>query len=79
MIIPDKKKAISVILSKMNKDGSVTESHVAPETGAHDEYTSFAEDIIHAIESKSVQKLASCLRAFHEMIAEEDKEQDMEG
>jgi len=79
MILNDKKKAVSVILSKMKKDGGTTEVHVMPEEGEHNEYTAFAEDILHAVEKKSVQSLASCLKAFHEMIMEEDEEQDMMG
>lgn len=76
MIIGDKKKAVSVILSKMGKDGSVKETNVASESGEMNEYTAFAEDIISAVENKSVQGLASCLKAFHEMIMDQDEEQD---
>jgi len=46
------------------------------ESGEHNEYTAFAEDMISAMKDGSVQRLASCLKAFHEMIEEEDKEQD---
>lgn len=76
MFLHDRKKAVSVILSKMGKDGSTSEVHVASEGGGHDEYSAFAEDMLAAFEDKSVQKLASCLKAFHEMIMEEDEEQD---
>lgn len=60
----------------MGKDGRASETPVAHEGGEYDEYTSMAEDIISAAKEGSVQKLASCLKAFHEMIKEEDEEQD---
>lgn len=75
-MIFDKKKSVSVILSKMGKDGRTSESSVAHESGEHDEYSSYAEDMIAALESKSVQKLAACLKSFHQMIMHEDAEQD---
>lgn len=76
MIIGDKKRAVSVILSKMKNDGSTSETSVAPESGDHDEYTSFAEDMLAAFKASSVQELAACLKAFHAMVNEEDEEQD---
>lgn len=78
-MIFDKKKSVSVILSKLGKDGRTSESEVAHESGEHNEYTAFAEDMIAAFKDGSVQKLASCLEAFHEMVKEEDEEQDLEG
>jgi hypothetical protein len=74
----DKKKSVSVILSKLGKDGQNHESEVAHEGGDHDEYTSLAEDIISATKEGSVQRLAQCLKSFHEMIEEADEAQDQE-
>ncbi len=78
-MIFDKKKAMSVILSKMDKDGRHSESEVAPESGEHNEYTSLAEDMISAMKDGSVQKLASSLKAFHGMIEDADEAEDAEG
>ena len=78
-MIFDKRKAVSVILSKMDKDGRQSEMEMAPESGEHNEYTALAEDIISSVKGDSVQKLASCLKAFHEMIEEADEDQDAEG
>jgi len=72
----DKKRAASVILSKMDKDGRSKEMHVAPESGEHNEYTSFAEDLLSAVKENSVQRVASVLKNYHEMIKEEDEEED---
>lgn len=79
MLFNDKKKAVTVILSKLHRDGRETESDVAHESGEHNEYTACAEDMLAAFKSGSVQDLAACLKAFHEMIEEEHKEQGSEG
>jgi hypothetical protein len=78
-MIFDKKRSVSVILSKMGKDGKTTESSVATESGDHDEYTALAEDIVMGAKEGSVQKVASALRSFHGMIEDADEEQDAEG
>lgn len=78
MFLNDKKKAVSVILSKVRPDGSESESEVAEEAKEGGEYEAFAEDLLAAIESKSVQSLAQVLRSFHEMIEEQDEEEDLE-
>lgn len=75
-MIFDKKKSVSVILSKMDKDGRTSEVEVSPESGDHDEYTSCFEDLMAAIKDGSVQKGAAVLRAFHNMIKEADEVQD---
>lgn len=75
-MIFDKKKAVSVILSKMDKDGRHSEAKVAPESGEHNEYTSFAEDMIAAMKDGSVQRLAAALKSFHGMIESADEAQD---
>lgn len=75
-MIFDKKRSVSVILSKMGKDGSTSETEVKPESGDHDEYTSLAEDMIAAFKDGSVQRLASCMRTFKSMCSDEDESQD---
>jgi hypothetical protein len=75
MIIFDKKKAASAILSKY-KDGRNVETEVKQEGGEHNEYTAFAEDLISAMADKSIQRVAACLKEFHEMIKEADEAED---
>jgi hypothetical protein len=77
-MIFDKKKSVSVILSKMNKDGETSEVNVSHESGDHDVYTSLAEDLIAGTKEGSVQKVASVLRSYHEMIEEDDEQDDQE-
>lgn len=72
MIIANKKRAVSMILSKMKSDGSTSETEVAPETGDHNQYTSLAEDMLQAFKSGSVQELAACLK----VIMNDDQSQD---
>lgn len=60
----------------MKPDGSASEFEVAPESGEHNEYTEFARDMIEAYKKGSVMELAKCLKAFHEMIKDEDEAQD---
>lgn len=78
MIIGDKNRNIGLIVSTMKPDGSQTEVNISPSNGDYDEYTSFAEDILSSIKDGSVKKLSNCLRKFHEMIKDEDMEQDMD-
>lgn len=75
-MIFDKKKAVSVILSKMDKNGRTSETEVKPESGEHNEYTSHAEDMIAAMKEGSVQRMASALKSFHSMIESDDEAQD---
>jgi hypothetical protein len=76
MIFPDKKKVASIILSRMGKDGVPKESKLPDGSGSMDEYSAFAEDMLDAFKSESVERLAKILKSFHEMIKEEDVEQD---
>lgn len=78
-MIFDKRKAVSVILSKMDKDGRSTDVEVKPESGEHNEYTALAEDLLAAVKDSSVQKLAGFLKSFHALIQEVDQVQDKEG
>lgn len=74
MFLNDKKKVSSVILSRMKSNGEQTDVDVAPESDVHNEYTSLAEEIFSALESKSVQHLASLLRQLNG-LSEEDEPQ----
>lgn len=49
---------------------------VAPESGDHNEYTAFAEDMMAAYKKDSIQDLAACLKEFHKMIMSDDEAQD---
>jgi hypothetical protein len=65
-VIFNKKRAVSVILSKEGKSGRRDETEVASESGEQDQYTAAAESILAAIGDKSVQRLAAVLRSLHE-------------
>lgn len=78
-MIFDKKRAASMILSKLGKDGKTREMEVTPEHGAYNEYHSIAEDMLQAFKEGSVHRLASTLKAYHSMIEDADEEQDAEG
>ena len=78
MLFNNKKKDQISILTKMKPDGSTSEMKKSEEGGEHNEYTACAEVILAALESKSIQGLASALRAFHDLVKEEDLEQDAE-
>lgn len=75
MFFNDKKKAATIILSKIKKDGSSSESESKPGSDEPDVYRELAE----TIKGGDVGAIAASLKAFHEMIAEEDEEQDSEG
>jgi hypothetical protein len=77
MIIPQKKKAIGVILSRMNgPEQEVKEEHSMDE---HDEAIKvIASELIHAIEQKSSMGVVDALKAFWAEIQEADEEQDEE-
>jgi hypothetical protein len=70
----DKKKTAMVILSKMGKDQEVKEEESSDESMAM--YEAFAEDIMQAVNDKSVMSLAAVLKSFHEMIEEQDEAED---
>jgi hypothetical protein len=76
MIIPDKKKAVTVILSKLGKGPG---PEVKPEAGLdehHEAMKSIAEDIMQAFEDKSAMDLANALEALVREIQAMDEEQD---
>lgn len=77
----DKKKTAMVILAKMGKDGKSENMEVKNEESMDDdvaEYKAVAEDMLQAINDKSVDKLAEVFKAYHEIIKHEDVEQDYE-
>jgi hypothetical protein len=77
----DKKKTAMVILAKMGKDGKSENMEVKNEESMDDdvaEYKAVAEDMLQAINDKSVDKLMEVMKAFHEIIKHEDVEQDYE-
>lgn len=81
MIIPDKKKAVGVILSKYKPDGTYAdggevknEEQVMPDMEA---FHSHAESIMSAIHNKSPGEFVTAMRNFlseHEL--HEDQEQE---
>jgi len=68
MIIPDKKKAVSVIIAKMGKPGH---QEMAPEHEMDESdgmLKSIAEDLIAGVESKSAHEVAMALKAAFEHL-----------
>ena len=77
MIIPSKKKAVGVILSRMGgPDQEVKEEHSMDK---QDEAVKvIASELIHAIEQKSAAGVVDALKALISEIREMDEEQDEE-
>lgn len=78
MIIPDKKKAVTVILSKLRPDGSETRQDVLPEDEMDEndsDLKAIAEDMLHAYESKSASDLVTALKAFISCMKDDDSEE----
>lgn len=74
MIIPDKKKTVSVILGKLGKDGMGTPVKPESDMGSPDAgLRSAAEELMMAIKGDSVDHLMSAMKAF---IAEADLAED---
>lgn len=78
MIFPDKKKAVTVILSRFGKDGSSKEMPVKPEEGEASPVKGIAEDMMQALHDKSVMGLEGALSALISHIQVMDEEQDAE-
>lgn len=78
MIIPQhKKKAVTVILSRMKPDGSEDMTSVKDEAGHEDmPYKDIAESFLSAIEGKSVADLSMAIQALADQLKAEDMEQD---
>lgn len=79
MIIPDRKKAVSVILSKMKPHGMAEGGEVkdeAPVDAKDGALKAIAEDMLMAVEQKSPMDLVNALQAFMSEIEARDLEQD---
>ena len=79
MIIPDKKKAVSVILARMNPGGKEKQQEVKSEAPMNDDdaaLESIAQDIMQAIKDGSAQDLVMALKAFD---AECERSEDGDG
>lgn len=68
MIIPDRKKTVSVILSKMHPDGSSEVDQNEPESGFHKEPSmeilqGIAADLMHGLKIGSEKAVALALKA----------------
>lgn len=72
----DKKKTAMIILSKMGKDQEVKQESESDES--LDMYKAFAEDLMQAINDKSVQGVAEVFKSFHELMEEMDEGEDAE-
>lgn len=71
MMFGDRKKAMASILSNRKEDGSVSESEAMPEKNLDPDlepHMAVAEDLHHAIQSKSVHGIAKALKAHHDLI-----------
>ena len=81
MFFPDKKKTVTVILSKMKPGGEETRQEIKPEESISDTdqiLQSIAEDILQAVSDKSAISLKDALKAFLDQIQLLDHEQDEE-
>ncbi len=79
MIIPDNKKTVSIILSKMKPGGEESRQEVKPEQAIDDKdetLKAIAEEMLKAFEDKSAMDLVSALKAFWNQIQISDEEQD---
>ena len=82
MIIPDKKKATTIILSRL-KSGTPQNMPVKPETDAHEKpedepLAIAAQDLLQAINDKSVMGVKEALRSFMDLIQSDDEKLDAE-
>lgn len=71
MMFGDHKKVMASILGRRKEDGSMTEANAASEKNMDPKmapHMAIAEDLHHAIESKSVMGMAKALKAHHDMI-----------
>lgn len=79
MIIPDNKKTVSIILSKMKPGGDESRQEVKPEQALDEKdeaLKAIAEDMLQAFEQKSAMDLVMALKAFWHQIQLMDEEQD---
>ncbi len=78
MFLNDKKKAVSVILSRLDKPGKDMEVKEEMEVGseAGGELKMIAEDLMQAMESKSVVDVKGALEALCEYICTKDLKEE---
>lgn len=67
MIIPDKKKAIGLIVSKFDGKGNMEDVN-SEESGHDDAMKAISEEILEAIKNGSAQDLMMALQAFHQNL-----------
>jgi hypothetical protein len=68
----DKKKTVSAVIARRGKPALEVKSEImAPESGGNPALESAAEDILRAIEEKSVLGLAQALKAAYEICESE--------
>jgi hypothetical protein len=72
----DKKKAATIIISKMGKEVEAKDEESNDDS--IEMYKSFAHDLLQAISDKSVVSIAQVLKDFHEMVEELDESEDIE-
>jgi len=77
VIIPDRKKAVTAILAKFSPGKYSQGGEVRNEAGGEmDECKEIAQDMVVALSNKSVEGVASALRAFKAYLQKEDEIQD---
>lgn len=72
MIIPDQKKTVSIILSKLHPTGVPAKEGMGP-------LHAIAEDLIHSVHSKDAQGVVEALKALISNMEMEEQAQDDEG
>lgn len=77
MIIPDHKRITTVILSRL-KNNKTESMAVKPEKSVEgvDELEIAAQDLLQAINDKSVLGVKAALKSFMDLIQEDDAEED---
>lgn len=80
MIIPDKKKAVTVILSRMNGEGKSSDYEGKPEHsfGGKEELHAIADDLIAGVKEGSPQKVAMALEAAFNCLEMQPHEENEE-
>jgi hypothetical protein len=84
MIIPDAKKATSVILSRLGKDGApnkempIKNEADGPEMPSDEGLTAAAQDMMQAFHDKSIHGLVSGMKAFIDQYEPSDSDDQEE-
>lgn len=68
LMIPDRKKMATMIVSRMGKGGKTDDVEMKPEGGkageVGDPAVELAQDLLHAVETKSPQGVADAIKAM---------------